>query len=77
MDISTFEEIVSILAKFGRPDLIDEFNQSVCIDKTYDPSSDRIRERLRGKEFYSEEEGSASDESNEYTIDEQGFHQLT
>ena len=71
MDSGTFEEIISVLAKNGRPDLIQEMRENVKIDDDYKPPS-RIK-----KEKYSDDEGSAESESD-YSIeeDEEGFKSL-
>tara|TARA_R110002110_G_scaffold69306_3_gene186918 strand:- start:576 stop:809 length:234 start_codon:yes stop_codon:yes gene_type:complete len=76
MDQTTFDEIVSTLAKCGRPDLIQEFKEFTDVDESYDPSTDMKKERRRKKEILSEEEGSADDEDLEFTIDSDGFHKL-
>ena len=75
MDQTTFDEIVSTLAKCGRPDLIQEFKEFTQVDETYDPSTDMIKEK-RKKETLSDTEGSADEEQLEFTVDEDGFHQL-
>tara|TARA_R110000737_G_scaffold250032_2_gene259849 strand:+ start:391 stop:621 length:231 start_codon:yes stop_codon:yes gene_type:complete len=75
MDRITYEEIISTLAKCGRPDLIQEFKEFVSVDEDYSPSADAKKERLR-KEVYSEDEGSADEEDLTFSIDEDGFHQL-
>jgi len=69
MDKIAFEEIVSILAMFGRPDLISEFKEHVKIDEDYKPPL-RTRE-----DSLSDSEGSAVDE--EYEIEcSNGFYSL-
>lgn len=66
IDEEYFEEIISILAKNGRPDLI-----SVLRDTEYKPPK-RVK-----KEYYSEDEGSATSESEyDVEIDEDGFYSL-
>ena len=71
MDEDTCEEIISILAMHGRPDLIAEFRDVVNIDHDYKPP---LRTR---KDSLSESEGSAdSEEEYEVKIDENGFHSL-
>ena len=45
MDQVSFEEIVSILARNGRPDLIDEFRENVKIDEDYKPPNFMKREK--------------------------------
>jgi hypothetical protein len=66
VDEEYFEEIISILAKNGRPDLI-----SVLRDTEYKPPK-RVK-----KEYYSEDEGSATSESDyDVDIDEDGFYSL-
>ena len=47
MDRITYEEIISTLAKCGRPDLIQEFKEFVSVDEDYSPSADAKKERLR------------------------------
>mgnify|MGYP003638525132 FL=1 len=70
----TFDEIISTLAKCGRPDLIMELKQfeKKIVDEDYDPSKERII-----KEKLSDSEGSA-DEEGEYDvfIDDDGFQSL-
>jgi hypothetical protein len=75
MDRITYEEIISTLAKCGRPDLIQEFKEFVSVDEDYSPAADAKKERMK-KEVYSEDEGSADEEDLTFTIDEDGFHQL-
>ena len=70
MDIMTYEEITSILAMHGRPDLIMEFQDNVKIDTDYKPP---IRTR---KDSLSDSEGSATEESIEFEVDEEGFMSL-
>jgi hypothetical protein len=71
MDQSTFDEIVSILAKCGRPDLIAECKEHIKIDDDYKPP---IRNR---RDSLSDSEGSAtSEEEYEVRIDEDGFQSL-
>jgi hypothetical protein len=66
IDDDYLEEIISILAMHGRPDLI-----SVLKDTDYKPPK-RVK-----KEYYSDDEGSATSESDyEVEIDEDGFHSL-
>jgi hypothetical protein len=74
MDQITFDEIISCLAKCGRPDLIAELREldNKIIDKDYDPS----KERFRKKEIYSDDEGSAESEEVDFDVDEEGFHFL-
>ncbi len=74
MDQITFDEIISCLAKCGRPDLIAELSEldNKIIDKDYDPS----KERFRKKEIYSDDEGSAESEEVDFDVDEEGFHFL-
>jgi len=66
IDEEDLEEIISILAKNGRPDLI-----SVLTDTEFKP------QRFVKKEYYSDDEGSATSESEyEVYIDENGFQSL-
>ena len=71
MDPSYFEEVVSILAMVGRPDLIQELKEHVKIDEDYKPPNFVKKERL------SDSEGSATSESD-YDVeeDEDGFQSL-
>jgi len=75
MDQVTFDEIVSVLAMVGRPDLIAEFKDNVSVDEDYKPTaSEVIKSR---KESLSESEGSACSESDyEIEEDENGFQSL-
>ena len=72
MDPVTFEEIVSILAMHGRPDLILELKEFVKVDEDYLPP------KWMKKDPLSDDEGSASSEGS-YTIeeDEDGFLALS
>lgn len=71
MDKNSYEEIISNLAKCGRPDLIQDFKENVKIDEDYNPPK-RVK-----KEFYSEDEGSAeSEEEYEVHVDSNGFQSL-
>lgn len=70
MDSGTFEEIISVLAKNGRPDLIQEMREHVKIDEDYKPPL-----RMK-KERYSDDEGSATSEEYSVDIDEDGFQSL-
>ena len=68
MDQGYFDEIVSVLAMNGRPDLIAEFKEHVKIDKDYVPPKFVRKEKL------SDSEGSAvSEEEYQVDIDEDGF----
>ncbi len=70
MDKIAFEEIVSILAMHGRPDLISEFKEHAKIDEDYKPKFMGRRDSL------SDSEGSATSEDLNYTIDDRGFYSL-
>ena len=71
MDKISFEEIVSILAMHGIPDLIDEVKEHIKIDEEYKPP---LRTR---KDSLSDSEGSAiSEEEYEVNVDENGFVSL-
>jgi len=71
MDKIAYEEITSILAMFGRPDLIEEFKEHVKIDEDYKPPNYTRKEKL------SDSEGSAvSEEEYQVDIDEDGFQSL-
>ena len=71
MDNITFEEITSILAKNGRPDLIAECKEHIKIDEDYKPPS------FMRKDILSDDEGSAvSEEEYEVHEDSEGFLSL-
>ena len=71
MDNITFEEITSILAKNGRPDLIAECKEHIKIDEDYKPPS------FMRKDSLSDDEGSAvSEEEYEVHEDSEGFLSL-
>ncbi len=70
MDKVAYEEITSVLAMFGRPDLIAEFKEHIKIDEDYKPP---IRNR---KDSLSDSEGSAVDEEYEVDIDKDGLLSL-
>ena len=71
MDKVSFEEIVSILAMHGRPDLIADFKEHIKIDEDYKPPLRNSTDSL------SDDEGSAESESDyEVNVDSQGFCSL-
>ena len=70
MDNIAFEEITTILAMHGRPDLIQEFKDHVKIDEDYKPP---IRTR---KDSLSDSEGSAVSEEVNVDVDDDGFYSL-
>ena len=71
MDKVSFEEIVSILAMHGRPDLIADFKDSVKIDADYKPP---LRNNV---DSLSDDEGSAAEEeAYEVYVDQRGFCSL-
>ena len=70
MDNIAFEEITSILAMHGRPDLIQEFKEHVKIDEDYKPP---IRTR---KDSISDSDGSAVSEEVNVDVDDEGFYSL-
>jgi len=70
MDQGSYDEIISILAKCGRPDLIFEFEEHTKVDKDYVP-------KFMRRDSLSETEGSATSESDyEIQIDKDGFQSL-
>ena len=70
MDPITFEEIISTLAKCGRPDLILECKEHIKIDEDYKPPN------FIKKDKYSDTEGSAEEEDYEVQEDSNGFQSL-
>jgi len=75
MDQISYDEILSCLAKCGRPDLIMELREleKKIVDQDYDPS----KERIVRKEKYSDDEGSAEEEDIQFSVDEEGFYSLS
>ncbi len=70
MDQGTYEEIVTVLAMFGRPDLISEFKEYVKVDEDFVP-------KFLRRDSLSSSEGSAiSEEEYEVEEDENGFQSL-
>lgn len=61
MDENDYEEIISTLAKCGRPDLIESFKECVKRDANYSPTAKEKRD-YRRKESLSVSEGSAEEE---------------
>jgi len=70
MDQGTYDEITSILAMVGRPDLIIEFQVNVKLDEDYSP-------KFMRRDSLSNSEGSAvTEEEYEVEEDENGFQSL-
>ena len=70
MDQVSYEEIKSILAMFGRADLIHEFKENVKVDEDYVP-------KFMRRDSLSDSEGSAvTEEEYEVEEDEQGFKSI-
>ena len=70
MDQGTYDEITSILAMVGRPDLIAEFQVHVEVDEDYSP-------KFMKRDSLSDSEGSAvTEEEYEVEEDENGFQSL-
>ena len=70
MDQGTYDEITSVLAMVGRPDLIIEFQENVTLDGDYSPKFVR-------RDSLSDSEGSAvTEEDYEIHEDEKGFKSL-
>ncbi len=70
MDQVSYEEITSILAMFGRADLIHEFKENVKVDEDYVP-------KFMRRDSLSDSEGSAvTEEEYEVEEDEQGFKSI-
>jgi len=61
-------EICEILKTEGRDDLV-----AILVD---DNDVDYVPPKNRKQEFYSDEEGSATDESYDFEVDENGFHSI-
>jgi hypothetical protein len=73
MDQVTFDEIVSILAKNGRPDLIAECEEHIKIDPDYKPPS-----RMRKDSLSDDEDSSSFGTESDYSVEEdsEGFLSL-
>ena len=70
MDQGTYDEITSVLAMIGRPDLIYEFQEHVKVDEDYVP-------KFMRRDSLSDSEGSAvTEEEYEVEEDEKGFCSL-
>lgn len=70
MDQGTFDEITSVLAMVGRPDLIIEFKENVKLDGDYIP-------KFMKRDSLSDSEGSVfTEEEYEVEEDEKGFCSL-
>jgi len=70
MDQGTYDEIISVLAMVGRPDLIAEFKVHVEVDEDYVP-------KFMRRDSLSNSEGSAvTEEEYEVEEDENGFQSL-
>ena len=68
MDRITIEEVISQLAKIGRPDLIDAFKE--IINETYFPDEEEDTTE-------SDSDDSVEEEIIKTHVDSQGFHSLT
>tara|TARA_R110001632_G_scaffold11349_1_gene41044 strand:- start:61 stop:276 length:216 start_codon:yes stop_codon:yes gene_type:complete len=70
MDQIAYDEIISILAMNGRPDLIADFKDNIKVDEDFKP-------HLIMRDSLSDTEGSAcTEEEYEINVDEKGFHSL-
>jgi len=70
MDQISHEEIISILAMTGRPDLIQEFKEFVKVDEDFKP-------HLIMRDSLSDTDGSAcTEEEYEVAVDKDGFHSI-
>jgi len=70
MDQISHEEIISILAIHGRPDLIQEFKEFVKVDEDFKP-------HLIMRDSLSDTDGSAcTEEEYEVAVDKDGFHSI-
>ena len=70
MDQTAYEEIVSILARNGRPDLIADFKDNIKVDEDFKP-------HLIRRDSLSDTEGSAEEEeAYEVYVDQHGFQSL-
>lgn len=77
MDEIDFEEIISILAKNGRPDLIESFKTAITGDPDWTPDfKDTIQSKKDKKESYEYDSGSAESEDLEVEVDSEGFHSI-
>ena len=80
MDKKCFDEIVIILNKEKREDLVAMLSEFVAVDdkvvdQDYKPTKLEVK-RSKKKEYYSDSEGSAEEETLTYSVDQSGFYQL-
>ena len=80
MDKKCFDEIVIILNKEKREDLVAMLSEFVAVDdKVVDQDYKQTKlevKRSKKKEYYSDSEGSAEEETLTYSVDQSGFYQL-
>tara|TARA_R110000744_G_scaffold247607_2_gene364148 strand:- start:2970 stop:3233 length:264 start_codon:yes stop_codon:yes gene_type:complete len=86
MDNEILEEVLSVLAKNGRPDLIQavrilytDFLKSIEEDPEYDFEEEEAEENIRvftNHEHYEFHEGSADEEHYGYAVDDDGHFSL-
>ena len=72
MDECDYEEIISTLAKCGRPDLIAEFKEHVKRDFDYKPTAKEIKEAKADDDCSTGEE-----EEINVKVDSEGFLRLS
>ena len=72
MDKGYYEEIISELAKLGRPDLIAEFKEHTKIDFDYEPTARELKEAEEDDDCSTGEE-----EEINVKVDEDGFFRLS
>lgn len=72
MDECSYEEIISTLAKCGRPDLIADFKEHVKRDYDYEPTAKEKREAKADDDCSTGEE-----EEINVKVDEDGFLRLS
>tara|TARA_R110000787_G_scaffold278863_1_gene388786 strand:+ start:47 stop:265 length:219 start_codon:yes stop_codon:yes gene_type:complete len=71
MDPNAFDEIINILSRNGRLDLIAEFKEAIKVDEDYQPPKRNRNDSL------SESEGSAEEEeAYDVYVDQHGFQSL-
>ena len=77
MDESDYEEIISTLAKCGRPDLIATFNEHIRRDYDYRPTAKELREAKQDEEDDSDISDLEEEDLPVVKIDANGLFRLT
>lgn len=76
MDESDYDEIISTLAKCGRPDLIVSFKEHIRRDYDYRPTEKELREAQQDEQATKHGHKGAVWEDLEVVISKEGFYSL-